>query len=191
MVEAGLPELEVAFREQTLKDYQALLESTKIIPDVEMRKAVESFLKEHYLNIDFFTLVPESQYGVRVAAETPQGPPASTRDNLEHVIANIEDRVHGFEQGEYKWGIPDPTLKQLSKTQLLERLMKDDKRILELAQDPANTSRQITTPFGPNTPSQFIQNLVPHQIFHQGIHMGLMDKMGMARPESYVKRWGK
>lgn len=191
MVESGLPAPEAALREQTLLDYKALREFTKNIPVEEMRKAIESFLNEHYLLVDFFALVPESNYGIRVAEETPQGPSASTRDNLEHVIANLEDRVKGIEQGEYKWGMPDPKLKELSKAQLLERLMTADKKLIGLASDPTVASRQITTPFGPNSAVQFVQNLIPHQTYHQGIHMGLMDKMGMARPESYVKRWGK
>lgn len=191
MVEKGLPEPEATLREQVLLDYKALRESKKNIPVEEMRKAIESFLNEHYLIVDFFALIPEANYGIRVAEETPQGPSASTRDNLEHIIANLEDRITGVEIGEYKWGTPDPKLKELSKAQLLERLMTADKKLVGLASNPEVASRQITTPFGSNSAIQFVQNLVPHQIYHQGIHLGLMDKMGMARPESYVKRWGK
>lgn len=191
MIEKRLTEPEAALREQVLLDYKALRESTRNIPIEGIRKAMESFLNEHYLVIDFFAFVPEANYGIRVAEETPQGPSASTRDNLEHIIANLEDRVTGMEIGEYKWGIPDPKLKELSKAQLIERLMAVDKKLVTLAGNPAIMYHQITTPFGPNTAAQFVQELVPHQIYHQGIHMGLMDKMGMARPESYVKRWGK
>lgn len=58
--------------------------------------------------------------------------------------------------------MPDPALKELSKPQLLERLMSADKKIVGFANNPTIISKQIKTPFGLSTATQFIQELVPH-----------------------------
>lgn len=63
MTEQNLPEPESALKDKLLKDYQTPVESTKK-NDESMRRVVETFLKEHYLNFDFFALVSEANYGV-------------------------------------------------------------------------------------------------------------------------------
>lgn len=154
-----------------------------------MRKQVEVFYSEHFLCLDFFTLVPESSYSVRISESTPQGPSDSTRDNLEHLIVNLEDRLKGIQKGEYKWSQPDLRLKQLSKADLLQRLINADSRLLQLVFEP-NIRKTISTQRGSLSTIEFIGNMIPHQIYHQGIHIGLMDRLNMKRPNSYVARWG-
>jgi len=196
-MEITLTAPEEALRAQTLKEYQALLELTKNISNLEMRQAIELFLKEHSPVIDFFTLVSESNYDVRVADETPQGPSASTRENIAHIIVNLEDRIGGLEQGKFEWRDDEAKqkaeepLRALTKPLLLERLMKADKRLVEISQDQTLPTRNIVTKYATITSAQFMRDIAPHQVFHQGLHGGLMDKMGMPRPQSYTNRWGK
>lgn len=181
---------EQILRSRILEQYAVIREKVAGIANEELRRQLEKYYAEHFLLVDFFTLVPQGRYEVRIAVDTPQGSSASTRDNLVHIIANLEDRLAGLERGEYKWGYPDPSIGRLTKADLLDRLISADSRLLDLVSVPEVASRYIATPRGTTSVTDFVGNMVPHQILHQGIHLGLMDMLGMRRPESYVARWG-
>ena len=92
-----LTETETHLRKKILQDYEKLREKARLFNGPESVKEVTlGWFGEHFLNLDFFTLVPEARYGERISESSPQGPPASTRDNLEHMIANLEDRLGGW-----------------------------------------------------------------------------------------------
>lgn len=150
---------------------------------------------EHNTSLQDKELVLREQvmgvYHERVAETTPQGPPASTRDNLIHMIGNTNDRINGLASGKYVWGKLDPELYSLSKEDLLLKLIDADTRLFNLANFFAGQDHQVEMPYGKIlSPVQFISGMIPHQIFHQGIHLGIMDKLGMSRPDTYRKRWG-
>ncbi|HCM37180.1 MAG: hypothetical protein UV61_C0001G0055 [Candidatus Gottesmanbacteria bacterium GW2011_GWB1_43_11] len=183
-----LPIADQLLRESILLGYLGIVDRINHIKSEPLRNAIELYLSEHALLVDYFTWVPESLYNIRINGYTPQGPSASTRDQLIHIIENTTQRLGGFETGEYTYKSTQLPLRLLDKSDLLAILVYTNDRLVELAL--GNARQTITTPRGIMTPADFVVDMIPHQYYHQGLHLaGPIDYLGLPWPPTYA-RWG-
>jgi hypothetical protein len=191
-----LPQDEQALGYETLRRFMKIQDRVAEFPDPEMGEKVKEFLNEQYLLVDFFLAVPELDYNARVNENTPQGPSASTRDNLMHLIKNMRARTDGLKTGELTWVQSDPILETLGKRALMGELMNATEAFVDRA---AGTIQQKLIKIPDEKPNtfyfvsaiQYVGGMARHAVYHQGIaNAGAGDLLGIPRLASFKRTWG-
>ncbi len=190
----SLPQDELALGYEIQQRFMGIQDRTAEFPDPEMGQEVSRYLSEQSPLVDFFLAVPESSYDVRVNEHTPQGPSASTRTNLAHLVQSLRGRTNGLWTGEIRWEPKDQREEQLPKRVLMEMLMDVTEEFVEVAAG-TKVHKMIKIPKGKEfdavTAVQFIRDMAGHAVLHQGIAIaGVGDLIGMPRSAAFTRRWG-
>lgn len=186
------------FSQQELQDIQQIREKSRKligrvceIKDPQMQEQITNYFQELQLNLDFFTQAPESKYDEVITDGLTTCPSPSTKDYLIQMVQDTNSYVCGFASKGIDWGKTDSDLCQLPKRDLLGELVNTNTRLFNLTLAFGNDNWLISLPDGQLPPRQFISKITLRQIYQQGINVGLMHRLGIAKPDSYVERWGE
>lgn len=164
------------------------------IKSTQARAFWEQYSKDREIIREFFKRVPEEKLDFRMV-DRPSRKSDSPRESLAHIIDTTRDYVNGVKQGELKFGIIYPDLKnpqKLSKKQLLEKLEKTEKQLFKLLCDPKIEDKNVKVPWSkePVPAISCLGGLDSHEILHQGWNLALMDHLEIERFPALRRTWG-
>lgn len=164
------------------------------VTNPEAKAFIEAFFRNGEISFEFYKRVPEDKFDYRMV-NNKERKSDSPRESLAHQIDTQRDYINAIETGELKFRIDYEDLKEpqkLSKGELLEKLEKEDQRLVSLLKKEENCKKLIKIPWSKNPiPAiAMLWSLNTHEVLYTGWNLALMDHLNIDRFPALKQMWG-
>ena len=165
---------------------------TSNITNSEAKRLIDTFLGNRAINREYYELVPDESFDFRMVNNSERRSD-SPRESLAHQIGVQQDYINAVITGILKFETgDDKSMKNLSKTELLQKLTEVDEKLVEILSDEDIGNKTIISPWSkiPSSAIKSLWGLDSHEILHTGCNLAVMDHLNIKRFESLKNIWG-